>query len=179
MLVDEFKDDHSYFVKIVDADTSPDSDAPAVEGSGQYGEGGKIIGFAKWVHHTRDKPAATDLPQWPEGCNNVLANHFFGTMAAKHVEYMGATEHFYLELLASLPAWQGKGAGTMGLKWGIEKASQVSKADGTRGVHCYLEASPVGKKVYERQGFREIGRLTLDVVGKPYDEVFMKREFTT
>lgn len=78
-------------------------------------------------------------------------------------------KHYYLEIIATRPEWQGKGAAGMLIRWGLERADQ-------QGVECYLEASPVGKKVYEHFGFEEAGRLVVPVEGKEdFVECFMVR----
>lgn len=74
---------------------------------------------------------------------------------------MAERKHWYLEIIATRPEWQGKGAAGKLMRWGLEKAD----ADG-KGVETYLEASPVGKEVYEYFGFEERGRLVVPVEGK-------------
>lgn len=90
------------------------------------------------------------------------------------MEIMGARKHWYLEILATRKEWQGKGAAGILLRWGLERADE-------EGVECFIEASPEGKPIYERFGWRERGRLVLDLKGRgveeeEYVEVFMVRE---
>ena len=55
-------------------------------------------------------------------------------------------------MLATSPAYQGQGAGSQMMRWGLEQAD-------AQGVEAYLEASPDAVRLYERFGFREAGRL--------------------
>jgi len=81
-----------------------------------------------------------------------------------------------LELVATRKEWQGRGAAGMLLRWGVQRADED-------GVEAYLEASPEGKPVYERYGFREVERVVVSLEGKgcseeEYVEVFMVRPAT-
>jgi len=89
-------------------------------------------------------------------------------------------KHWYLELIATRPEWQGKGAAGKLIRWGLERADE-------EGTECYLEASPDGKPVYERFGWRERERLVVDLEGrdpcgtgeKEFVEVMMVRDAKT
>ena len=54
-----------------------------------------------------------------------------------------------LELVATDPAHQGKGAGSQLMRWGLVQADE-------QGVEAYLEASPEAVALYEKLGFREV-----------------------
>jgi GNAT superfamily N-acetyltransferase len=54
-------------------------------------------------------------------------------------------------MLATDPAYQGKGAGSLMMKWGLNQADE-------KGWEAYLEASPDAVPLYEKFGFREAGR---------------------
>lgn len=56
-----------------------------------------------------------------------------------------------LEIIAVDPAFQGKGAGSLMLRWGAMRADETSQ-------QAYLEASPDAVSVYEKFGFREAGK---------------------
>lgn len=57
------------------------------------------------------------------------------------------------------PGFRKNGAGTKLVQWGCDKAA----AD---GVPAYLEAGPMGKPLYAKLGFKEIGVLHVD--SKPW-----------
>ncbi len=54
-------------------------------------------------------------------------------------------------MLATDPKYQGKGAGSQLMRWGLERADQ-------EGFEAYLEASPDAVRLYEHFGFREAAR---------------------
>lgn len=57
-----------------------------------------------------------------------------------------------LEMLATDPMYQGKGAGSKMLRWGLKQADE-------QNAEAYLEASPEAVPLYEKLGFREVGRI--------------------
>lgn len=79
---------------------------------------------------------------------------------------MRGRRHWYLEILATRREDQGRGAGGMLLRWGLERADE-------EGTETYLEASPDGKPIYQRFGFEEVDRLVVDLK----EEVLGEREF--
>ncbi|KAJ5319756.1 hypothetical protein PENANT_c026G03535 [Penicillium antarcticum] len=60
-----------------------------------------------------------------------------------------------LDLLATLPAYQGQGYGSAILKWGIEKAN-ASKS------RIFLEATPEGVPLYLKYGWKQLEEVTMD-----------------
>jgi len=134
----------------------------------------KVIAWAKWASPS-PKPLSIDLPQWPEGSDVAIANHFFGNLFTRRKRIMGERKHWYLECIATSPGWQGKGAAGKLIRWGLEKVDE-------EGVEAYLEASPDGKPIYEHFGFGEVERLVVDLEGrgnargeKEFVEVMMLR----
>lgn len=89
---------------------------------------------------------------------------------------MKGRKHWYLEILATRPEYQGRGAGGQLLRWGIGRADEEE-------TEAYLEASPDGKPIYEHLGFSEVDRLVVELEGrgegvlaeKEFVEVFMVR----
>ena len=61
-----------------------------------------------------------------------------------------------LEMLATLPVYQGRGYGRQLVNWGLARADQ----DGT---DCYLEASDEGLSLYRKLGFSEVDEVKVDV----------------
>jgi hypothetical protein len=118
----------------------------------------QVIAWCKWNAPSL-KPLETDLPTWPEGADVELANHFFGNLFTRRKRIMGERKHWYLEILATRPEWQGKGAAGKLMRWGLERADE-------EGVETYIEASPDGKPIYEHFGFKEMERLVVDLEGK-------------
>lgn len=163
MIVAEMTDPHSHSLVITARSSTPSDTAKD-----------QVIAWCKW-NAPSPKPLETDLPEWPEGADVDLANHFFGNLFARRGRIMGERAHWYLEIVATRPEWQGKGAAGRLMRWGLEKADE-------EGVETYLEASPDGKPIYEHFGFKEVGRLIVDLEGKEnalnekeFVEVFMLR----
>ncbi|ORY72128.1 acyl-CoA N-acyltransferase [Pseudomassariella vexata] len=130
----------------------------------------KIIAFAKWngpdpkpgSDSNYQKPA--QLP-FPEDGDTELAKEFFETIAQKQEEHMGMRRHWCLGLIGVKTEVQGRGAGGMLVKWGLDRAD----AD---GLEAYLVASPSGAPIYRRYGFEDIEVWTL----KGHTECFMLRK---
>lgn len=126
-----------------------------------------LVSFAKW----RTVPAGADLPpptnEWPKGGDHELATAFFGTGWRKHKEIMGGRAHLYLELLSTRKEYQGKGAGSILVKWGVDKAD----AD---VWECYLGSSAEAKGLYEKYGFAEVERFTY--CDGAHAQSFMRRD---
>ncbi|KAK6435354.1 hypothetical protein LTR95_008455 [Oleoguttula sp. CCFEE 5521] len=111
----------------------------------------QIAGFCKWVAPKPGQTPDTTLPQWPADADGKLCDETFGAWAEAHKEHLGDRGHWYLEIVATDPAYQGQGAGSQILRWGTERAD----AD---DVEAYLEAAPDAVRLYEKFGFREAGR---------------------
>ncbi|THZ05322.1 hypothetical protein D6C95_02875 [Aureobasidium pullulans] len=55
-------------------------------------------------------------------------------------------KHYYMELLMTAEGHKGRGAGGLNLKHGVALADEAQ-------VECYIDASPAGRRLYERHGF--------------------------
>ena len=71
----------------------------------------------------------------------------------------GADKHMYLSLLNTHPTYQGHGAGKALCQWGLEKAKR-------EGWRVTLFASPMGKRLYAKLGFRDVGSFKTQVEGE-------------
>ncbi|KAF2096016.1 acyl-CoA N-acyltransferase [Rhizodiscina lignyota] len=131
-------------------------------------EGDEIIAWAKWNRPVAGK-ADEPLPQWPEGGDKELAQAFFRKMADMHHTLIGSRPHWYLELLATHPSHQRKGAGGMLLNY-------VCKLADAKGDIAYLEASPVSVSTYQRYGFKEKDRVKMMINGEEYVNQCMVRD---
>lgn len=157
MIAEELSDPHAHFIVITSSDASTDGDT--------------VVAFAQWNGPL--KPMFSELPTWPEGSDVELANSFFGNLFSTHKRLMEGKKHWYLELIATRPEFQGKGAAGLLIRWGLGKAD-------SEGLDAYLEASPDGKPIYEHFGFIAQEDLVMDLEGKGVEEkkfveVFMIR----
>ncbi|KII83343.1 hypothetical protein PLICRDRAFT_47223 [Plicaturopsis crispa FD-325 SS-3] len=64
---------------------------------------------------------------------------------------LGDEPYWYLYMLCVLPEHQGRGIGSKLLNWGIEAADNAEPP-----LAVYMEASPIGQKLYERRGFEVV-----------------------
>ncbi|KAF2841295.1 acyl-CoA N-acyltransferase [Patellaria atrata CBS 101060] len=115
-----------------------------------------------WIKGNRAPSTWTEKPAeestWPEGSDAELCDVFFGRLEEVRRRVMGGRGHWYIELLATSPAHQGKGAASLLLQ------QIVSLAD-AEDVAAYIEASPVSVRLYRKFGFEERDSVTVDVTG--------------
>jgi len=64
--------------------------------------------------------------------------------------------YILLQSIATAPRFQRRGHATALLKWGHEKADE-------KGQVSFLTASPVGRYLYDNQGWKEVGQIVLDI----------------
>jgi GNAT superfamily N-acetyltransferase len=69
---------------------------------------------------------------------------------------LGTRPYHVLDMLVTLPKHERRGAGSMLVRWGCERADAVS-------VVAYLEASRIGEPLYARHGFECVGELEFDL----------------
>ncbi|MCJ1321507.1 hypothetical protein MMC15_006852 [Xylographa vitiligo] len=134
---------------------------------------GDIVAYAKWNVPVKqgtetllggDNP--DDMPVWPEDANAELCDEFFGHLARERKRIMGNRPHYYLEIVATLPQHQGKGAAGKMLRWGVDQADRD-------GLEAYVEASPLVVPVYEHYGWKVVADFTLK--DREHTESFMVR----
>ncbi|KAI1191935.1 hypothetical protein F5B17DRAFT_380169 [Nemania serpens] len=165
---------NSMFLKAVTCDNN---DSPATE---------KVIGFAIWTLMS-DVPPATieeveDVEEvWPDKQDREFMSRVWReyvgprTQAVKESAGRGV---YVLELLAVHPDFQGRGAGTKLVTWGIQEANKS-------GIKAIVEGTPAGRGVYEKCGFGpEIEEMRFEVGNEFADRVkpklmFMTKEPTT
>ncbi|KIW94951.1 uncharacterized protein Z519_04931 [Cladophialophora bantiana CBS 173.52] len=115
---------------------------------------GEIAAFAKWniIKEPREPSRAR---QFGPGCNVEACEEFFGGIHRKRNELMGGKAYCLLDLLQTDPKYQGRGAGGMLIKWGLDIADELR-------LPAYLESSPAAHNLYQKFGFRDIDKTTLD-----------------
>ncbi|KAH6679671.1 acyl-CoA N-acyltransferase [Halenospora varia] len=122
---------------------------------------GKVCCFSRWMEE-REREGGYDIAKWQtrwgalpheslptEMSYTILSTKFWDPMTSQHARVMSGRPHLFLEILASLPEYQGRGLGKQLLKWGTDRADR-------EGVECYLDASEKGKGLYERYGRFEV-----------------------
>lgn len=122
---------------------------------------GRIIGIAKWNFYlsTPPKPefnVTFDFPKDSKADVSFFRHYFGGLDAARNTEMVKRGKpYFNMAVLAVLPEWQRMGVGRRLLQWGLRQADE-------RGVECWIDASPFGKGLYEKMGWREVGVFDVD-----------------
>ena len=129
--------------------------------------GSPIIAYAKWDAPTDKNLNRDPGPICPEGGDEVLAQEFFPVLCDRKPINMGNDPCWYIALMACHADHQGRGAGGMLMRYGIEKAD-------AEGGRIYVEAAPPGVPVYSRFGFKEVDRV--DLRGGLFTEILMRRE---
>ncbi|KAL2351639.1 acyl-CoA N-acyltransferase [Cryomyces antarcticus] len=137
------EDSTAHFAKCVDSDT------------------GEVVAGAKWNFYSEGRTEAElqkalELPsEWPRGSNVPALEAFLGMLARARVDVMGGKRHALLHILATLPSHHRRGAGALLLREGLDRADN-------EGIEAYLEASKMGKPLYERFGFETVKELRID-----------------
>ena len=139
------------FVKVIDTEL-PDDDPNH-----------KIVGVANWKFYQQDRSEEELQAErkereergFPPDCNRPLCEEFFGKIAEYRRKNLGDRAHLYLNMLATHPDHYRRGVGALHLRWGSEHADSL-------GLPCYLEASPMGKPLYVREGYEMMCDLPFD-----------------
>ncbi|EUC38593.1 hypothetical protein COCCADRAFT_32253 [Bipolaris zeicola 26-R-13] len=133
-----------FYLKVVDTDV----------------DGGKMIAGAKWRISEKEKTEeeAQKMYPTPEGddLNNQALVDFMAFLNRARKQYVNTKPICFLQILVTDPEHHRKGAGSMLLKWGLSKADEL-------GLPGFLEASPMGKPLYERMGFRTQETMVFDL----------------
>jgi GNAT superfamily N-acetyltransferase len=61
-----------------------------------------------------------------------------------------------LDLLLTDPKHQGRGAGSLLIKWGVRLADELK-------INAYLESSPMAHRLYAKHGFQDIDEMVFDI----------------
>lgn len=150
-LAEEIHDPNTHFLIISDASDQP-------------------VAFAKWVAPLARGTPIPPMPaesEWPVDGNPKLAAAFFTNLWEMHKEIMADRPHWYLEIIVTRGADQGRGAGGLLMAWGANKADES-------GVEAYLDATPAGKPLYKNFGFVDVD--TRSFFDDTYRHSFMLRK---
>ncbi|KAL2005066.1 hypothetical protein VTN00DRAFT_2916 [Thermoascus crustaceus] len=107
----------------------------------------RLVAYGKWVLSMPDEDGSR-FPAWPADCDAKKNDDFFGALARERERLLGGTKNYYLDMLAVHPDYQGKGAGSLIVKWGCDRGDQD-------GVALYIDATPAGARLYEKFGFED------------------------
>lgn len=155
-LTQQRKDDPQIqWVKAIDSDTK------------------EIVAWAKWEVVDKPREPKHSSRTFGQGCNVQACEEYFGGIHQKRHELMDGKFHvckpsgsglyhvlhpdfsLVLDLLQTDPKHQGRGAGSMLIKWGTNIADKMR-------LPAYLESSPKAYKLYQKHGFNTIDVFTMD-----------------
>ncbi|OAF99180.1 uncharacterized protein CC84DRAFT_1264196 [Paraphaeosphaeria sporulosa] len=92
----------------------------------------------------------------------VAWDHQWNALARKNLAPFGGNQ-LYLELLGTHPAYQGRGAGSILVKSGLERARKEME-EGELDVNVTLIAQPTAETFYMGMGFKEMRNMTMEGV---------------
>ncbi|KAJ5133110.1 Acyl-CoA N-acyltransferase [Penicillium atrosanguineum] len=128
---------------------------------------GEVVSYARWlIPATVDsvsQPALSGQAQvfaqdptrfCPQPMNEALYTEFRGLLQKSRKKH-ATDDDMMLDLLATLPGYQGRGIGSTMLKWGTSKADAA-------GRRLYLEATGEGQPLYLKAGFHPVDEFILD-----------------
>jgi GNAT superfamily N-acetyltransferase len=128
---------------------------------------GEIAACARWRYVKPKEDGATErtweevqddahLPEPYEESEPEMFNSLHKLFSDKKREILGTRPYYVLDTLVTMPQHERRGAGSMLVRWGCEKADEA-------GVEAYLEASPMGAPMYARHGFQAVEEVELDL----------------
>jgi GNAT superfamily N-acetyltransferase len=128
---------------------------------------GEVIAGARW-HYVKPKEhgakertweeveAGFQIPEPYDESDPEMFQSLFSLFHTNKWDILGNRPYYALDTLVTLQNHVRRGAGSMLVRWGCEKADEV-------GVEAYLEASPMGAPMYARHGFRPVKEVDLDL----------------
>ncbi|PMD55927.1 acyl-CoA N-acyltransferase [Hyaloscypha bicolor E] len=97
-----------------------------------------------------------DKSFWPKGANLDVINVKFGTLGQLKEYYCNDSETYYVQLLATDPAYQRRGLASKLLK-------QVLQIADRGGKMSYIEATEAGFPVYQKLLFKQVDIVEVDL----------------
>ena len=145
----DFRTAGATFLKVVDPTLAP-AEAPD-----------SIIAFAKWEIQPQLRPRAEWDKEYPmpadlgAGVDRAVMVAFLQGIRARRAAAIKGKPHMGLNMLATRPGQERRGAGALLVRWGMERAVK-------EGLDCYLEATPPGLPLYKRLGFEDFDEWDFD-----------------
>ncbi|KAI9690732.1 MAG: hypothetical protein M1820_009863 [Bogoriella megaspora] len=119
----------------------------------------KVLGTCQWRIYEQN-PYPDGMPDvraawWPEGEGREFAIEFLKQRMAPRVAWM-SRPHVGLSWCVVLIEHQKNRIGQELMSWGIAQTDKL-------GLESYLEATPEGRKLYQRFGYRPVAEIDLDI----------------
>jgi GNAT superfamily N-acetyltransferase len=129
---------------------------------------GEIVAAARW-RYVRPKDTNATERTWEEvekdftevlqpydESEPAMIDALFALFNGRKRKYLGTRPYYCLDTLATLGKHERRGAGSLLVQWGCERADE-------EGVEAYLEASEMGEPMYKRHGFESKDVMELDL----------------
>ncbi|KAK6958487.1 hypothetical protein Daesc_001288 [Daldinia eschscholtzii] len=114
------------------------------------------ISFAKWSHPVRPEEDYVEPPwTWPVGTNLGVLNDWAKKTEAAQSHALGDAPCYRLTFMGTDPAYQGRGAASMMVRWGMEQ-SRIDLAP------AYLESTIEAATFYKKLGFTALEKISLE-----------------
>ncbi|KAI0007273.1 hypothetical protein F4779DRAFT_592571 [Xylariaceae sp. FL0662B] len=133
---------------------------------------GEVIGGTQWNIY-KTNPFAVERPPlaayWlPEGPMKQIGDHLMFGWEAHRPSY-GSKPHLLISFCFVHSAHRRRGAASLMLKWGTEKADKL-------GLEAFVESAETSRSTYEKHGFYVIDDLNMDAqVENPSEEFSVAR----
>ncbi|GAA6009262.1 hypothetical protein JCM11491_004249 [Sporobolomyces phaffii] len=121
--------------------------------------GRECLGFAWWDYFPDlgERKPGVEERFWPEGAGAPDVVRYMERLDG--ADDLCESRHWHLNVLAVHPDAQGQGIGRILTQWGIDRAKKEN-------VDSFLVATEVGRPMYAKMGFAEIGE-PLVAEGRP------------
>lgn len=114
-------------------------------------EDGVIQGWASWARRDADHPPATvKAEDFPPTGDRAFGVRFFQNNADRSRAAARGEAHWFLSIMVVRPEAQRKGVGAALMSDGVRRIDEEG------GLIAGVNASPAGKGLYERYGFRTV-----------------------
>jgi len=130
---------------------------------------GETVNLARWQDYSQGyvepPPTLSGVPgiqdtsdptTWPQGLQVERFLHIMKTLFAARQGWMGSGKYWVLTTMVTREPYRKRGAGSLMLEWGLEQARKD-------GIPVFLEATPAAKGLYEKHGWRQVGKQVSEV----------------
>ncbi|KAI0151728.1 hypothetical protein GGR57DRAFT_470256 [Xylariaceae sp. FL1272] len=112
---------------------------------------GSIVGGASWSTYSEDPfivQSPIKAPWLPDDGSRKFAESFIRLVIAPRAK-IGRRPQLVLNLIFTTPTYRRRGIGQRLMSWGVDRANQL-------GLEMFIDASPLGKLLYEANGFTTV-----------------------
>ncbi|KAF2475866.1 uncharacterized protein BDR25DRAFT_379440 [Lindgomyces ingoldianus] len=133
---------------------------------------GQPVGCAQWQLFL-ENPFPTGPPKlqatwWPETEDREFCEQILNQIYKPRASWM-TRPHLALNWMAVIPTHRRLGVGSLLMQHGIKRADSLS-------LECWLEASAMGRPLYEQFGFQSLFKIAFDTTRKNATDVWRKCE---